>query len=253
MFCRIGTSLLLTVLAGAAFAAPDPSGTVVNVNQNANASGAGGARVLLSQGAVFMGDEITTDYRGVAQIIFVDNTRFVIGPNSRTIIDRFVFNPDKTAQAVTITATKGAFRFITGVSRHDAYNIRTPAMTIGVRGTAFDFTVEAGTGRVWKALYEGATTDCDSSGNCVTVQDVCAIVVALPGGAVGAATPDQLRTAIATRFPFLGSQANLGEGFRVNTASCDGVRGRKPPNIPSGGPNDRDAGTDFRPTQSSSF
>ena len=162
--CRVafGRLLLFLLLSGVSVAfAANPSGTVVDVNQNAKATGSEGARVLLSQGAVFSGDEITTDYKGIAQIIFVDNTRFVIGPNSRTIIDRFIFNPDNTARAVTISATKGAFRFITGVSPHQAYNIRTPAMTIGVRGTNLDFSVEAGTGRVTEALYSGGTTNCE--------------------------------------------------------------------------------------------
>jgi hypothetical protein len=35
---------------------------------------------------------------------------------------------------VTITAVKGVFRFISGNSADGAYQIRTPTMTIGVRG-----------------------------------------------------------------------------------------------------------------------
>jgi hypothetical protein len=222
MSSRIRPSALFFLLSSVSIAfAASPSGTVVDVNQNAKASGSEGARLLLSQGAVFSGDEITTDYKGIAQIIFVDNTRFVIGPNSRTTIDRFIFNPDNTARAVTISATKGAFRFITGVSPHQAYSIRTPAMTIGVRGTKLDFTVEVGTGRVTEALYSGGTTNCDSSGACINVDDVCAVVIALPGGPVSNATPEERSTALAISLPFAQSQRALDDAFKVDTSSCD--------------------------------
>ena len=66
--------------------------------------------------------------------VSIDNTRIVIGPNSRLRIDTFIFNPDYTAKNVTITAVKGVFRFISGNSPDGAYQIRTPTMTIGVRG-----------------------------------------------------------------------------------------------------------------------
>ena len=75
---------------------------------------------------------------GLAQIRFVDDTRLVVGPNSRLVIDEFVFNPDQTAQQVTIRMAKGTFRFLSGNSPSKAYSIRTPTMTIGVRGTVLD-------------------------------------------------------------------------------------------------------------------
>ncbi|HEX9904779.1 MAG TPA: FecR domain-containing protein [Propylenella sp.] len=86
------------------------------------------------EGAVFMGDEIVAGSKGLAQIRFIDDTRLVIGPNSRLKIDTFVFNPDNTAQRVTINALKGTFRFISGRSPPSAYSIRTPTSTIGIRG-----------------------------------------------------------------------------------------------------------------------
>ena len=81
-----------------------------------------------------MGDEIVASPRGLAQIRFVDNTRIVIGPNSRLTIDTFVFNPDLTAREVVVTAIEGTFRFISGNSPDEAYTIRTPTMTMGIRG-----------------------------------------------------------------------------------------------------------------------
>ena len=37
-----------------------------------------------------MGDEIVAHPHGLAQIRFIDNTRIVIGPNSRLRIDTFI-------------------------------------------------------------------------------------------------------------------------------------------------------------------
>jgi hypothetical protein len=114
--------------------AVEPSGFAKRVNPAVDASGVTGKRLLVLEGAVFMGDEIVANPNGLAQIRFIDNTRIVIGPNSRLRIDTFVFNPDYTARDVTITAVKGVFRFISGDSPDGAYTIRTPTMTIGVRG-----------------------------------------------------------------------------------------------------------------------
>jgi len=131
-------SRMLPLLLSIAFAGPalaiEPSGSAVRVDPAVNASGITGSRLLVLEGAVFMGDEIVAQPHGLAQIRFIDNTRIVIGPNSRLRIDTFIFNPDYTAKNVTITAVKGVFRFISGNSPDGAYKIRTPTMTIGVRG-----------------------------------------------------------------------------------------------------------------------
>lgn len=112
----------------------DPSGHAVRVNPSVDATGPGGERMIVLEGAVFMGDEIVASPNGLAQIRFVDDTRLVVGPNSRLTIDTFVFNPDMTARDVTISLTKGTMRFISGNSPDDAYTLRTPHMTIGIRG-----------------------------------------------------------------------------------------------------------------------
>ncbi len=125
-------ALALSVSSGAA--AIEPSGHAVRVDPAVNASGPGGKRLIQLQGAIFVGDEIVANPNGLAQIIFIDNTRIVIGPNSRLTIDTFIFNPDNTAKKVAITALKGSFRFISGNSPYGAYSIRTPTMTVGFRG-----------------------------------------------------------------------------------------------------------------------
>jgi hypothetical protein len=116
---------ILAVLAARPAAAIEPSGHVIRVNPAVNATGPGGERLLELENAVFMGDEIVASPNGLAQIKFIDNTRIVVGPNSRLKIDTFVFNPDLTARKVVITMLKGTFRFISGNSEYGAYTIRT--------------------------------------------------------------------------------------------------------------------------------
>ena len=52
-----------------------------------------------------MGDAIVTNGQLLAQIV-VHDTRIVVGPNSRMVIDSFVFNPNNTARDVTVSAVK---------------------------------------------------------------------------------------------------------------------------------------------------
>jgi hypothetical protein len=125
---------IVAVFAAGPATALSPSGHVIRVNPAVNATGPGGERLLELENAVFMGDEIVANPNGLAQIKFIDDTRIVVGPNSRLKIDAFVFNPDLTARQVVVTMLKGTFRFISGNSTFGAYTIRTPDMTLGIRG-----------------------------------------------------------------------------------------------------------------------
>ena len=127
-----------TALAAALFVAPsanaEPDGIVIAVVQQAVIDARTGKKVLLKANPVYSGDRIVTDRIGEAQIKFRDDTRLVVGPNSTLLIDAFVFNRDNTARQVSISALRGAFRFISGKSPKDVYKITTPTSTIGIRG-----------------------------------------------------------------------------------------------------------------------
>lgn len=90
---------------------------------------------------VVLGDVITTDASGRAQLLFLDETRIVIGPNSHLVVERVLFDSSNTATDFTVGAVEGAFRFFSGKSDKSTYSIQTPNATMGIRGTEFDFTV----------------------------------------------------------------------------------------------------------------
>lgn len=221
---RKGTLAACLVLAAisaegpTAHAAQDPSGTAEDVSQQANARGQEGAHELETEDAVYMGDRISTNRSGRAQIRFVDNTRIVVGPAARLTIDAFVFS-GKTAQTVTLSAVRGAFRFITGNSRKQAYLIKTPVMTIGVRGTGLDGFVEPGTGRTTVAVYDGAAELCDRNGQCIQVGETCGVTVVAAGG-----FQDPSPGSRSLFFPIAAAEGSLLPDFRLNSSACGNAR-----------------------------
>jgi ferric-dicitrate binding protein FerR (iron transport regulator) len=76
-----------------------------------------------------------------ARLVFRDDTNLALGPNSTLKLDRTVFE-DPKAGDIAIKLTLGAFRFVTGHSNKEAYQINTPIVTMGVRGTTLDILVK---------------------------------------------------------------------------------------------------------------
>lgn len=208
------TRLLLAAAAGLVFLvapalAADPIGKVVA----AVGSPTGSGRALSAGSAVFENDKVVTG-KGNVQILFVDETKLVVGPNSTLVIDRFLMRGGNRAQKVSIDALRGTFRFITGKSAKSAYDIQTANATIGIRGTAFDFS---STGETLVAVLEGAVRLC-TSGECQVIPDNCGVgranrrnVDALGGRSKGQA----LRT-----LPYIINQGSLTRSFRLSTTSC---------------------------------
>jgi hypothetical protein len=99
-----------------------------------------------------------------AKLVLLDDTNLAIGPNATLTLDRMVFSGETSYREVAIRLTNGAFRFITGHSSKDAYRIRTPLATLGVRGTMVD-TLIARNREVF-VLQEGQARVCVSTGAC---------------------------------------------------------------------------------------
>ena len=98
-----------------------------------------------------------------ARLVFRDDTNLSLGPGSTLKLDRTVFD-DPKAGDIAIKLTQGAFRFVTGHSNKEAYEIKTPIATMGVRGTTLDVLVERRRNKV--VLVAGAVSVC-VPGKCV--------------------------------------------------------------------------------------
>lgn len=123
-------------------------------NQVTSAVGSGQARPLAVGGAVHQNERITTGANSVAQLLFTDQTSLSIGQRSQVTLDRYVYDPNRSAGDVAVSLGGGAMRFITGSQTPNSYQVRTPVATIGVRGTIVDMVLIDG--RMFGILNEGA-------------------------------------------------------------------------------------------------
>jgi hypothetical protein len=89
---------------------------------------------------VHMGDALQTGANARLEVTFRDETRLTLGENARVVIDRYVYDPDRSVGAMALKSTRGALRFATGkINQMDQKNVTvsTPAAALAVRGTEF--------------------------------------------------------------------------------------------------------------------
>ena len=196
--------------------AATPIGKVFAKSGSPSASGPGGKRALAAGSPIFEDDKVVTG-GGNVQIIFIDDTKLVVGPNSTLVIDRFLMRSGNRARKFSVDALRGTFRFISGHSAKNAYDIQTANATIGIRGTAFDFSVGRAT---LVAVHTGRVNLC-AYGQCESVDDHCGV------GRAGGGAVDELGGRAKGRavrsLPYIASQGALARPFRVDTSSCRSV------------------------------
>ncbi len=93
-------------------------------------------RQLVLQDSVFANEVVQTGMASASELKFADETRISVGPNSRVVLDEFVYDPDPGEGAFALRVTTGVFRFVSGNMASSSYKIETPTVTVGMRGTA---------------------------------------------------------------------------------------------------------------------
>ena len=99
----------------------------------------GGANAAVGT-SVRMNDRLRTGANARLQVTFNDQSSLTLGENANVVIDRFVFNPQKSSADVVLSATQGAFRFAGGKieqMKHKNVVVNTPHAALAVRGTHF--------------------------------------------------------------------------------------------------------------------
>ena len=94
---------------------------------------------------IYQNDLITTKDGGSLGIIFNDNSRISLGPNSKLKVTKYVYNPSKKKFSMLTKMLKGSAAFTSGKLSKlspESVKIETPNATIGSRGTTFLVTVE---------------------------------------------------------------------------------------------------------------
>lgn len=116
---------------------------VAVLDGEASATGtAAGARALKAGSPIYEGDVIETRARSHAVLVFADQGRVTVQPETRFAVERFRYaaaRPEQGSSVVRIL--KGGVRALTGlIGRRNpqGYQVQTATATIGIRGTGFD-------------------------------------------------------------------------------------------------------------------
>jgi hypothetical protein len=170
---RVAALALIIGLSAPAIAAPNPTGEALGVDPDARSETKSATKTLVVGDDVFIGDRIVTDTAGLVQILFSDNTKLVVGPNSALVIEDYLLRDNGGKGKLAINALSGTFRFITGRAAKDRYSIETPTGTIGVRGTAVDIFVSKI--KTFVLQLHGSTEDCpkETPDDCAILEAVC--------------------------------------------------------------------------------
>ncbi len=118
-------------------------GVASAVSNSVTGTIAGKTKRMRAGDGVVQNEVVRTRARSTAQLLFRDQTALTVGPKSRVKLDRYVYNPSSRSGKIVLNSTRGAFRFVSGVAKSRTYRIRTPVAAIGVRGTIFDWFIDA--------------------------------------------------------------------------------------------------------------
>ena len=170
-------------------------GTVSSLSgSNAQIERSNSRSVLTRTSSIESNDLVQIGSDTNAEIKFVDNTNVKITPNSRLLIDDFVFDPRRSdAGRIGLRVALGSVRYASGqIARNNPQqvNIATPTATIAVRGTDFSMTVDE-TGRSMVVMLPSCNSEdrlrnFEIVGNCVTGQIT---VTSVTGGSVVLSQP----------------------------------------------------------------
>jgi len=93
---------------------------------------------------VYLNDTVRTGANGSVGIIFKDNSRIGLGPNSRLDLREFAFEPVQGHFSMVNKLIKGIASFVSGKMTKlspESVILETPTSTIGVRGTTYHIKV----------------------------------------------------------------------------------------------------------------
>ena len=176
--------MMSTLLTTAGFAAG--IGTTGSAKNNVTGNTDGNSRTLVAGSPLFRNELVSTGTASAAQLLFRDKTTMTLGANASVKLDKSIY--DRSGKSNTISAIKGAFRFISGVAKSGSYKINTPVASIGIRGSIIEGFIDDNTGWEVYVLVQGSIEVCTSV-ECRTLNTPGSYIRVKPsGGLVGPAT-----------------------------------------------------------------
>ena len=104
--------------------------------------------------------KVQTGVDSAAQLVFLDDTKLVIGARSEVKLDDFIYQPDTSLTKGKLDLVRGVLRFVSANATRVDLSIKTQVAVLGVRGTVFD--VLASSRQTEVAVHEG-TVQVDSA------------------------------------------------------------------------------------------
>ncbi|NHZ62667.1 FecR family protein [Massilia genomosp. 1] len=127
---------------GTAAWAGQVAGTVIKLSGPLMVKKADGAvKVLAVRSEVESGDTLMSQKNTYAQIRFIDNSEMTLRPDTTFVIEAFAYDGAKPeADSASFSLVQGGLRSLTGLlgkRNKEKFSLKTPAATIGIRGTTF--------------------------------------------------------------------------------------------------------------------
>jgi hypothetical protein len=143
---KLFSLFVLLVLLSSAFAANSEGiGRIKTLSGQVTIERSGTTHPAELGGTVFKGDIIRAGKDGAVGLLFDDDSRIAVGPNSSLVLDNFVFDQKTNEGNFDVSLKKGTLSAIAGkltAKTPGAMKVRTPAAILAVRGTEFSAKVD---------------------------------------------------------------------------------------------------------------
>ena len=101
-------------------------------------------RELAIKDNVYSEEVIETDADAATRIVFLDGTEMSLGPSSRMLLDRYIYDPDTGNGEMAMRMVTGVFEFASGEIPSENYDLGTPFGNLAIRGTRCLIDIVAG-------------------------------------------------------------------------------------------------------------
>ncbi len=136
---------MAVLMEGIALAGDPVAGVIKRVNGSASVERDGRLLHAKVGDKIQQGDILITGDKGSMGVIFRDDTSLSMGPETRIVVDEFLFDPAGGKLSFLSKVTKGTAAYLSGkMSRlkPEAVQVETPLAVLGVRGTRFLVAVD---------------------------------------------------------------------------------------------------------------
>lgn len=137
-----GAMLWLVLMSMSLHAFAQVAGTVTQLSGPMMAKKADGKiKVLSLKSEVEAGDTLVTEKNTYALVKFIDNSEITLKPSTTFVVEQFAYQADQPeGDRASFNLVKGGLRSLSGLlgkRSKEKFSLKTPAATIGIRGTYF--------------------------------------------------------------------------------------------------------------------